>query len=127
VARFQTWRWQCGCAARLAARGVSGPFPSQLARDKLTADAAAALAALAARLAAGRSSSGGGGDGGGASGSGSGEGGAPFFFFGAAPSSLDAFAIAQLSFILHAPTVRARADATAAALMPTVHTRASFL
>jgi hypothetical protein len=87
---------------------VSGPFPSPLAREKLTADAAAALTALAARLTAARSSGSGGGSGASGSGSGGSEGGAPFFFFGATPSSLDAFAIAQLAFILHAPTVRTR-------------------
>lgn len=75
-----TWRWQQAVAARLA----RAPLPPTQARERLSADAADALAALAARLEAS-------------------PGGGPYFF-GAAPSSLDAFAFAHLAFISHAPT-----------------------
>ena len=82
VARWMTWRWQQGVAAQLA----RAPLPPTQARERLSADAAAALAALAARLEAAPA-------------------GGPYFF-GAEASSLDAFALAHLAFIAHAPTVR---------------------
>jgi hypothetical protein len=80
VSRWMTWRWQQAVAARLA----RAPLPPTQARERLSADAADALAALAARMEAS-------------------PGGGPYFF-GAAPSSLDAFAFAHLAFITHAPT-----------------------